>query len=243
MSSSFIYALIAREPDIVLTEYTKYKGNFIQLIRVILTRKPKTEIKGEIEYDEYTITFDSEDNLIFLLLSENVPSKIAFQLLSDIRRKIYELYSYSIIMNSTTMQIEDFNVEIQKILDHYSTQPSVSIYGELIEVLHQNTEEQTIKNEKLSIDEYIPPKQRVRMVVVDLNRDSGGGLPNIKQQFLSGSNVTALNISSGNNCYDGGLQNGIIGNEINCLFLLNKVKYLVIAGGIVFVLIFGFYIA
>ena len=243
MSSSFIYALIAREPDIVLTEYTKYKGNFIQLIRVILTRKPKTEIKGEIEYDEYTITFDSEDNLIFLLLSENVPSKITFQLLSDIRRKIYELYSYSIIMNSTTMQIEDFNVEIQKILDHYSKQPSVSIYGELIEVLHQNTEEQSMKNEKLSIDEYIPLKQRVRMVVVDLNRDSGGGLPNIKQQFLSGSNVTALNITSGNNCYDGGLQNGINGNEINCLFLLNKVKYLVIAGGIVFILIFGFYIA
>ena len=242
MSSSFIYALIAREPDIVLSEYTQYKGNFIQLIRVILTRKPKTEKKGEIEYDEYTITFDSEDNLIFLLLSENVPSKTAFQLLSDIRRKLYELYSYSITMNSTNMQIEDFNVEIQKILEHYSSQPSVSIYGELLEVLLQNKDEQNIKNEKLSIDEYIPPKQRVRMVVVDLNSDSGGGLPNIKQQFLSGSNVTALNITSGNNYYEGSLQNGTNGNEINCLFVLNKMKYFVIAGGIVFVLVFGCYI-
>lgn len=48
---SILYALIAKEPDVVLCEYTDYSGNFQQITRIIL-RKIKKESKYTIDYDK-----------------------------------------------------------------------------------------------------------------------------------------------------------------------------------------------
>ena len=42
---SFIYSLIARDPDIVLCEYTEYTGNFMQIARLILQKGVKQNTK------------------------------------------------------------------------------------------------------------------------------------------------------------------------------------------------------
>jgi hypothetical protein len=49
---SIIYSLIAKNSDIVLCEYTEYKGNFQQISRVVM-RKMKKNTKYSIEYEKY----------------------------------------------------------------------------------------------------------------------------------------------------------------------------------------------
>lgn len=49
---SIIYALIARDPDIVLCEHTEHTGNFLQISRVILQKGIKPEAKQIILYDK-----------------------------------------------------------------------------------------------------------------------------------------------------------------------------------------------
>ena len=44
---SYIYSLISKDPDLVLSEYTTYVGNFMQLLRVILQKKKKNDVKNE----------------------------------------------------------------------------------------------------------------------------------------------------------------------------------------------------
>jgi hypothetical protein len=48
---SFIYSFIARDPDIVLCEYTDYNGNFMQITRMVLL-KIKKNAKYIINYNK-----------------------------------------------------------------------------------------------------------------------------------------------------------------------------------------------
>ena len=52
---SFIYALISRDPDIVLCDYSDYTGNFMQIARVVLQKGIKQNAKFIIQYDKYKI--------------------------------------------------------------------------------------------------------------------------------------------------------------------------------------------
>jgi len=49
---SIIYALVAKNNDVVLCEHTEYAGNFQQVSRVLL-RKIQKNKKFLIEYDRY----------------------------------------------------------------------------------------------------------------------------------------------------------------------------------------------
>ena len=55
---SILYALISKDQDVVLTEYTEYSGNFQQITRALL-RKVHTNTKYTIEYDKYKYQQDS----------------------------------------------------------------------------------------------------------------------------------------------------------------------------------------
>ena len=46
---SFIYALISRDPDIVLCDYSDYTGNFMQIARVVLQKGIKQNAKFSIQ--------------------------------------------------------------------------------------------------------------------------------------------------------------------------------------------------
>ena len=48
---SFVYSLLAKDPDIVLCEYSDYEGNFFQITRVVL-QKIKKNSKYIINYNQ-----------------------------------------------------------------------------------------------------------------------------------------------------------------------------------------------
>ena len=156
---SYIYSLISKDPDLVLSEYTTYVGNFMQLLRVILQKKKKNEIKTEIEYDNYKITFFSEDNITFLLLSEGVSSKAAFAFLNDVKLKMYQLFTYEAIMEFSAYQMSSFNTELQKIMQYYGSHPSLTLFGDLLE-----GNDSGFQN-KSNIDSYIDKDQKVQLVI------------------------------------------------------------------------------
>ena len=49
---SIVYSLVARQPDVVLCEYSEHQGNFIQISRIVLQKAVKPETKQIIKYDK-----------------------------------------------------------------------------------------------------------------------------------------------------------------------------------------------
>lgn len=49
---SFVYVAIARDPNVVLCEYSEYQGNFMQISHVILQTSIKPDKKYIINYDK-----------------------------------------------------------------------------------------------------------------------------------------------------------------------------------------------
>lgn len=215
---SYIYSLISKDPDLVLSEYTAYVGNFMQLLRVILQKKKKNEIKTEIEYDNYKITFFSEDNITFLLLSEGVSSKAAFAFLNDVKLKMYQLFTYEAIMEFSAYQMSSFNSELQKIMEYYSSHPSLTLFGDLLE-----GNDSGFQN-KSNIDSYIDKDQKVQLVISKKEDNPLG-----KNNMLDGSSITALNIEA-------------VSNEIKKDDEQSQIKsrskgYMILAGGLTSLLV------
>lgn len=216
---SYIYSLISKDPDLVLSEYTTYVGNFMQLLRVILQKKKKNEIKTEIEYDNYKITFFSEDNITFLLLSEGVSSKAAFAFLNDVKLKMYQLFTYEAIMEFSAYQMSSFNTELQKIMQYYGSHPSLTLFGDLLE-----GNDSGFQN-KSNIDSYIDKDQKVQLVISKKEDNPLG-----KNNMLDGSSITALNIEA-------------VSNEIKKDDEQSQIKsrskgYMILAGGLTSLLVF-----
>ena len=216
---SYIYSLISKDPDLVLSEYTAYVGNFMQLLRVILQKKKKNEIKTEIEYDNYKITFFSEDNITFLLLSEGVSSKAAFAFLNDVKLKMYQLFTYEAIMEFSAYQMSSFNTELQKIMQYYGSHPSLTLFGDLLE-----GNDSGFQN-KSNIDSYIDKDQKVQLVISKKEDNPLG-----KNNMLDGSSITALNIEA-------------VSNEIKKDDEQSQIKsrskgYMILAGGLTSLLVF-----
>ena len=215
---SYIYSLISKDPDLVLSEYTAYVGNFMQLLRVILQKMKKNEIKTEIEYDNYKITFFSEDNITFLLLSEGVSSKAAFAFLNDIKLKMYQLFTYEAIMEFSAYQMSSFNTELQKIMEYYSSHPSLTLFGDLLE-----GNDSGFQN-KSNIDSYIDKDQKVQLVISKKEDNPLG-----KNNMLDGSSITALNIEA--------VSNEIKKDDEQAQIKTRSKVYMILAGGLTSLLV------
>lgn len=92
--AQIIYALVLRDPDVVLSEYSKAQGNFPQITRNIIAKVPRN---GKFSYsynDLYIYHYTSENNFIFMCLTDSPFAKrIAFLFLEDIKAKFFEKYS------------------------------------------------------------------------------------------------------------------------------------------------------
>ena len=86
---SIIYALVAKNHDQVLCEYTEYKGNFEQISRTIL-RKIQKNSRGVLTYDEsYNFSYINENNLTYLSMSDaKYPNEFIFSYLEDIQSNL-----------------------------------------------------------------------------------------------------------------------------------------------------------
>ena len=79
------YALISKNFNIIISEYTDYIGNFQQITRILLYKlKNKFDKMGIIRYNKYIYSYLTAENLIFLCISNNQDDDI----------KINEIFIY-----------------------------------------------------------------------------------------------------------------------------------------------------
>lgn len=215
---SYIYCLISKDPDLVLSEYTGYVGNFMQMLRVILQKKKKNEVRSEIEYDNYKITFFSEDSITFLLLSEGVSSKAAFAFLNDVKLKMYQLFTYETIINFSAYQMSSFNNELKKIMEYYSSHPSLTLFGNLVEGNDSGFQS------KSNIDSYIEKGKKVKLVISKKEDNALG-----KNNMVDGTSITALNIEA--------VSNEIKKDDEQSQIKTRSKGYMLLAGGLTSLLV------
>lgn len=111
---SIIYALVAKNDEQVLCEYTEYKGNFEQISRTIL-RKIQKNSRGGLTYDEsYNFSYINENNLTYLSMSDaKYPNEFIFSYLEDIQSKVKEKYTQTQIDEALSYS---FNIEFKDVL-------------------------------------------------------------------------------------------------------------------------------
>ena len=131
----FIYSLIANSKKVVLAEYLELKGNFPQIVRVLLE---KIEKKGKviINYDDYKIQYLFENNLIFILFSINVEDNIAFAYLNDLKTEITGKYSIEELNNMNSLQFEEGKKILENRFLYYKYGAVITMKGQMIKNLN-----------------------------------------------------------------------------------------------------------
>ena len=190
---SIYYGLIAKSPDIVLSEYSDYHGNFMQIIRVLLRKIPKKECLLEISYDNYIFSLISDNYLTYLCLSENLPSNLIYFFLSDLKFKFYKKYKINEIKDMNVYELISFNSEICNVINHYINSPRFTLSGEEI------TENIRIKIIKNDVNEFISKSNKIKLIILkndenNINLDNS----NLLQYENSNKRITSLNFPSEN---------------------------------------------
>ena len=125
---SIIYAMIAKNDDQVLCEFTEYKGNFEQISRTIL-RKIQKNSRGALTYDEsYNFTYINENNLTYLSMSDTkFPNDYLISFLEDIQQKFNEKYTNSQINEALSYSFNtEFKDSIKDSIEYYNNQAEKS---------------------------------------------------------------------------------------------------------------------
>ena len=131
----FIYSLIANSKKVVLAEYLELKGNFPQIVRVLLE---KIEKKGKviINYDDYKIQYLFENNLILILFSINIEDNIAFAYLNDLKTEITGKYSIEELNNMNSLQFEEGKKILENRFLYYKYGAVITMKGQMIKNLN-----------------------------------------------------------------------------------------------------------
>ena len=137
---SLIYSLISHKPDIVLCEHTEYNGNFMQIIRSILQKGVKDNIKCVIPYDKYKIHYITEDGITYLSFSEELKDENAFAFLIDIKRKLLKNNTVESLLSMSTFSLENFSKVLKQYMIYYNTHPLTTKTGEVINELKAATD-------------------------------------------------------------------------------------------------------
>ena len=131
---SILYALISKNLDKVLCDYSEYNGNF-QLITRKLLPKVQPNKKFTIEYDNYKYHYINQDDLTYLCMTSNFPEDIAFGFLIDIQKQFLEAYDLEQIKTSNSYSLESFKDKLKKLMAYYNTCPQKTQTGQIIKDL------------------------------------------------------------------------------------------------------------
>ena len=125
---SIIYALIAKNEDQVLCEFTEYKGNFEQISRAIL-RKIKKNSNGSLVYDDsYNFTYINLDQLTYLCMSDvKYPNEFAYKFLEEIKTKFLSKFTTKQVEDALAYSLNaDFKDTISERMDYYNNEAEKS---------------------------------------------------------------------------------------------------------------------
>ena len=142
---SIFYALIAKNYDLILSEYTDYTGNFQQITRILLY---KLKLIGQIKenslfcipYDNYQYNYIITDDLLYLCMSYkdnmNISQKnylneniLIYAFLFDLRKFFLTQYNFEDIQKSKSYEYQDFDNSIHLLLEYYNERPSFTKSG------------------------------------------------------------------------------------------------------------------
>lgn len=153
---SIIYALISKDYEKVLCEFTEYHGNFQVITRNII-KKLKPHTKAIIPYDDsyfFYFTTSSEMNLTYLCMCENTfPFENAFEFLDVIRDNFEHTYSPEAITSAYAYTFnKDFGSTLENKIQFYNNHNTFPLINQF-PLLSSNPNNPPV----LNIDSLIKP--------------------------------------------------------------------------------------
>ena len=171
---TLFYALIARNYDLIISEFTEYSGNFQQITRMFLHKlkisskdiqERRNDLISRIQYDKYIYNYIIEENILYLCMtfidnemSSNTNYINAF--LEDLKKFFSAQYTKYEIDHFKSYEI-DFSGTIQSLMSYYNNKPKLTKSGLLIE--NYNEEETRIIN----INKYFNNNEIIPITVVE----------------------------------------------------------------------------
>ena len=185
---SIFYALIAKNFDLILTEYTDYTGNFQQITRMLLYKIKKNINKinntnnsniFRIQYDNYNYNYLIKDNLLFLCMSfndqinysnsqiknfsiNNNNENIIYAFLLDVKKFFYTQYVPVQIEKFKSYELEEFDKTLNLLMNYYNTKPSFTKSGIPIDNIINEDEKISVDN----INKYFDSDEILSVIVV-----------------------------------------------------------------------------
>ena len=142
---TIFYSLIAKNYDLILSEYTDYTGNFQQITRILLYKlkligQNKADNLFCIPYDNYQFNYIITDDLLYLCMSYkdnmNISQKnylneniLIYAFLFDLRKFFLTQYNFEDIQKSHSYEYQDFDNSIHLLLEYYNERPSFTKSG------------------------------------------------------------------------------------------------------------------
>ena len=204
---SIFYALIAKNFDLILSEYTDYTGNFQQITRMLLYKikininKSNNNDKGKIyliQYDNYIYNYLIKDNLIFLCMSFNVQinynnvqikkhsidnnnENLIYAFLSDMKKFFNTQYTIQEVVKFKSYELQEFDKTINLLMNYYNAKPNFTKSGLPIDNIINEDENIIIEN----INKYFDTDEILNVSVVQ-NEDYNSQTIAKKNIVLSG---------------------------------------------------------
>ena len=187
---SIFYALIAKNFDVILSEYTEHTGNFQQITRILLYKIKANHSNNEnnqgiyhIQYDNnYLFNYIIKNNIIFLCMSfndigsnyNNAPinystndnnnnnQNLICAFLLDIIKFFYTEYTPLEIDKFKSYEIQEFDKTINSLMNYYNAKPNFTKSGLPIEHIINEKENINVDN----INKYFDSDEVMNVIVV-----------------------------------------------------------------------------
>ena len=228
---SIFYSLISKNFNIIISEYTDYTGNFQQITRILLFKlKNKYDKIGIIRYNKYIYSYITEENLIYLCISDNQDDdinindniylqikqkeiNIIFSFLTDLKKYFHSRYNNERIEQLKSYEITEFDKTICFLMNYYNNKPAVTKGGILIDNIFDKDQSLKIDN----INDYLETHEIINIII-------------IKNEFVNNITLTNKNpLLSSYNCKRKLKNNLKIGLKIIfCIFVFFFLIYLLV---------------
>jgi len=189
---SILYALIAKNFDLILTEYTEYTGNFQQISRILLYKIKINYNKNNIENSKglYSIKYDNNyefnylitDNLLFLCMAftdndikynnapikysindnNNINQNLIWAFLFDVKKFFYTEYTSLEIDKFKSYELQEFEKTLNLLMNYYNAKPNFTKSGLPIDNIMNENENINIDN----INKYFDADETMNIIVV-----------------------------------------------------------------------------
>ncbi|CAG9332231.1 unnamed protein product [Blepharisma stoltei] len=156
---SIIYALVVRDPDIVLCEFSRAQGNFPQITRNIISKLPRS---GKFSYtynEKFCYHYISEDNILFICLSDaEFPRRICFLFLEDIKSNFMNRYGHVVNTVIAFGVNSEFSDVLKTRINYFNTDPNAdklqsirSSVDEVRNIMIENIDKVLARGEKVEL--------------------------------------------------------------------------------------------